>query len=122
MSRPSPVLVGSSTTLELVPNATTIELGAAPSDAPSSDFDRAAVAAALDAVPLEECISSANKPESGHVRLVILANGFVASAKVDRGNYMTTSEGRCIEERFRAAHVPTWTGEARTIGKAFEIH
>jgi hypothetical protein len=98
-----------------------IELGATAPDAPPSDFDRVSVAAALDAVRIEDCISSANKPGSGHVRLVILSNGFVASAKVDRGSYMTTSEGRCIEDRFRAARVPTWTGEARTIGKAFEI-
>jgi hypothetical protein len=105
--------------VQIIQGEPAIELGEAPTAA--SDFDRAAIAAALDAVKIDDCIDASHRPGGGHVKLVVLASGLVAQATVDRGDYASTSEGRCIEQRFRAAHTPTWTGSARTIGKAFTI-
>jgi len=98
-----------------------IELGESPTRPQPNDFDRDLVTTALEHVDLDECVSNAHRPGYAHARLVILASGFVASAQIDRGDYVKTSEGRCIEERLRAARVPAWTGRARTVGKSFQF-
>ncbi len=96
------------------PNA--VEIG---DDTPDpSDFDREAVATALKGVRLAGC---ADAPGRGHVKLVIAPSGVVTDAKIDRGSYTGTPEGQCIEGRFRAARMPTFTGVPRTIGKAFTL-
>lgn len=96
-----------------IPNAVEID------DEPNpSDFDREAVANALKGVRLASCVTTRG---NGHVRLVIAPSGVVTEAHVDRGPYVGTSEGQCIEARYREVRLPTFTGSPRTIGKAFTL-
>lgn len=111
---PSPMMLDTGAVLELGPSAST-DVG--------GDFNRDAVTQALDTVNVGDCVDASHRPGSGHVMLVLAPSGFVVSAKVDRGDYRTTSEGRCIETRFRAARVPSWEGhQSRIVGKSFDVH
>lgn len=99
-----------------------IELGPQAS-ADAIGFDRDAVSRALDTVHLSDCVDASHKPGFGHVRLLLVSSGVVGSAMVDQGPYATTSEGRCIEDRYRAVLVPAWHGgPSRVVGKAFDVH
>ncbi len=111
---PSAMMLDTSTVLELDPSSST-QVG--------GDFNREAVTHALETVNVGDCVDASHRPGSGHVMLVLAPSGFVVSAKVDRGDYRVTSEGRCIETRFRAARVPPWEGhQSRVVGKSFDVH
>ena len=97
-----------------IPNAVEID-----DEADPSDFNREAVASSLKGVRLAGC--SMNTHGSGHVKLVIASSGVVTEAHVDRGPFIGTSEGQCVEARFREVHLPTFTGAPRAIGKAFTL-
>ena len=98
----------------------TIELNSSPSSSPSA-FDTAGAEKALGAIRIDDCVDASHRPGSGHLSFLIASNGFVVSTRIDRGDYRTTSEGRCIENRFRAARVPSFEGDPRTVGMAFTI-
>jgi hypothetical protein len=85
------------------------------------DFDRADVAFALDNVKVDDCVQAGATHGGGHVRLTLAPSGLVTSAAIDQGAYGGTQTGRCIEDRYRAAHVPMFSGAPRVVGKSFFI-
>ncbi len=109
---PAPVPFVPVEIIELPSEATT--------NAPASagDFDRVDVAFALDHVHVEDCVKAGERG-GGHVKLTLAPSGLVSAATVDRGVYAGTSVGHCIEDRYRAAHVPAFTGSPRIVGKSF---
>jgi hypothetical protein len=83
------------------------------------DFDRGEAAFVLNHVHIEDCAKVEEPHLSGHVTLTLAPSGLVSSATIDDGPYRGTPIGRCIEERFRTARVPAFTGIPRRVGKSF---
>jgi len=87
----------------------------------SGEFDRGEVAFVLNHVHIEDCTKVDEPHVSGHVTLTLAPSGRVTSATLDEGPYRSTAIGHCIEERFRSARVPAFTGIPRRVGKSFVI-
>jgi len=106
-----------------VPQVTPVELAPVEMNEPAdpSDFDRQYVAGVLDRVNIHDCVKPADSPASGHIKLLISPTGTIASALVDQGPLRDTPAGACIEERFRGARVPPFTGAMRAVGRSFHV-
>jgi hypothetical protein len=85
------------------------------------EFNRAYIANVLDHVHIEDCAKPASAPSNGHVRLVIAPTGTIVTALVDQGPLRDTPVGHCIEDRYRAARVPPFSGPPRAVGKSFSV-
>lgn len=101
-----------------------------PADAPkatggggsSAPFDRGAAAAALGNVNVQSCKKADGPTGSGHVKVTFEPNGSVSTAIVDSGPYPGTPVGGCIAGKYRAAHIPAFSGAAVSVGKSFTIN
>ena len=88
----------------------------------TAPFDRGAAAAALGAVNVASCKKSDGPTGSGHVSITFGSNGQVQTAVVDSPPFEGTSVGGCVAGKFRAAHVPGFSGGAQRVGKSFTIN
>ncbi len=88
----------------------------------TAPFDRGAAAAALGAVNVASCKKSDGPTGSGHVSITFGSNGQVQTAVVDSPPFEGTSVGGCVAGKFRAAHVPSFSGGAQRVGKSFTIN
>jgi len=96
----------------------TVELDT--SSAKQGDFDRELIAYSLDWVDIHSCVTAAGSA-TGHIKLIISPTGTISSALIDEGPLKGTDAGRCIEARFRDAHVPPFVGPTRAVGRSFHI-
>jgi predicted Zn finger-like uncharacterized protein len=88
----------------------------------TAPFDRGAAAATLGAVNVASCKKSDGPTGSGHVSITFGSNGQVQTAVVDSPPFEGTSVGGCVAGKFRAAHVPSFSGGAQRVGKSFTIN
>ncbi|MFO0639072.1 MAG: hypothetical protein U0183_07660 [Polyangiaceae bacterium] len=84
-------------------------------------FDKSAASASLASVDLVKCKVSGGPRGEGHVQVTFAPQGAVAKVLVDKGPYVRSPVERCIVAAYQKAHVPAFSGEAVTVGKAFRI-
>jgi len=84
-------------------------------------FDRGAAAAALGGVSLVRCKTMAGDAGSGHVTVVFMPDGTVATAVVDQGPDVSTPRGGCVAAQFRSAKVPPFSGAPVRVGKSYSL-
>lgn len=96
--------------------------GDAPAAGGSAPFDRGAAAAALSGVNVASCKKGDGPTGSGHVTVIFAPNGSVKSATVDSSPFEGTPVGGCIAGKFRAAHVPAFSGGEVKVGKSFTLN
>lgn len=92
--------------------------GAAP-----GPFDRAAALAALRAAGsgLQNCKLTIAAVGSSGVSVRFVPNGSVDAAAVDGPPFAGTQSGKCIEQLFRKAHVPPFSGPPVIVHRSFTI-
>lgn len=95
---------------------------AVPAQGQDAPFDRGAAAGALGGVNLQSCRKASGPTGSGHVKVVFLPSGVVASAEVDDSTFKGTPTGGCVARMFRTARVPPFGGGNVTVGKSFTIN
>jgi hypothetical protein len=88
---------------------------------PDSDFDRGTVSVVIARVHIEDCAKPGGPSVTGHARITIAPSGVITSASIDQGPLVGTAVGRCIEDRYRAARVPPFSGVSRIVGKSFTL-
>lgn len=95
--------------------------------APAADgapFDRAAAMSALSSAA--SAASGCKKPDgptgSGRVSVTFAPSGNATTANVEGPPFAGTSVGGCVAARFRAAHVPPFSGGTVTVHKSFSIN
>lgn len=99
-----------------------IELPASTNEeADPGDFNREDVSRVLNAINIADCGGSTGPHGRGHVRIVFATNGDVITSTVDDARFAGTAAGQCVENRFRKAYAPSFTGAPRVVGKAFVI-
>ncbi len=99
------------------------EAPAAPAGGGSTaPFDRGAAQGALGGVNVQSCKKPDGPTGSGHVKITFAPNGSVSMAVVDSGPFPGTPVGGCIAGKFRAAHVPPFSGGPVSVGKGFTIN
>ena len=87
-----------------------------------AQFDRGAAAGALGGIDYQGCKKPDGPTGAGHVTVTFGPDGNVASAIVDQGPFPGTAVGGCIAGKFRAAHVPPFSGAAVRVGKSFTLN
>jgi len=92
---------------------------AAASDRP---FDRGAAAAALGGVNVGSCAKGDGPTGSGHISVTFGGDGSVISAVVDQPPFAGTPRGGCVAGKFRAVHIPAFSGGNVKVGKSFTIN
>lgn len=117
VQRPSMTAVRSYSDAIELPSESSVD---APSASPS-DFDRSAVADALAHVQIADCVKPDAVRTTGHIKLTIAPSGVVTFAHVDEGPTGTSSVARCVEDCYRAARVPPFSGPSRSVGNSFAI-
>jgi len=85
-------------------------------------FDRTAAATALGTAQIESCKRPEGPTGSGHIKVTFANDGSVSAVVLDAGPFNGTLAGTCIENRFRLARVPTFSGPPVTVGKSFTIN
>ena len=108
---PEPTPVWASPSIEL-PD----ELVAGNTSAAPGDFDKDAVALVLNAVHLD-CVPPGT---SGHAKVTFDPSGTVSLVTVDAplGN---NAIAMCVEQRYRNARIPPFSGPPRVVGKSFSV-
>ncbi len=84
-------------------------------------FDRAAAAAALNAVDVSSCKSVEGLSGQGRVRLSFTPEGAVDEAAVQMAPFEGTRTGGCLAAKFRLVRIPAFSGPVTTVGKGFTI-
>ena len=95
---------------------------AAPEAASGAPFDRGAAQGAIGSVNVQSCAKPGGPTGGGHVKITFAPNGSVSMAVVDSGPFPGTPVGGCIAGKFRAAHVPPFSGGPVSVGKGFTIN
>ncbi len=99
-----------------------IELPASTNEeADPGDFDREDVGRVLNAINIADCGGSSGPHGRGHARVVFATTGEVITSTVDDARFAGTPAAQCVENRFRNARAPSFTGAPRAVGKAFVI-
>jgi predicted Zn finger-like uncharacterized protein len=90
----------------------------------TAPFDRGAAAAALGAISsaLGSCKKGDGPTGSGHAQITFSPSGNVKSVDVDQPPFAGSSVGGCVAAKFRAAHVPAFSGGEVKVGKSFQIN
>jgi hypothetical protein len=68
------------------------------------------------------CKKSDGPTGNGHAAITFQPNGTVSSVDIDRAPFQGTAVGGCVAGKFRAAHVPPFSGGPTTVGKGFTIN
>lgn len=94
---------------------------AAPSGG-TAPFDRGAAQAAIGGVNVASCKKADGPTGSGHVKITFQPSGSVSTVEVDTPPYSGTSVGGCVAAKYRAVHIPAFSGGPVTVGKSFSIN
>ncbi len=93
-----------------------------PPTASDKPFDRGAAAAALGGVNVGGCAKGDGPTGSGHISVTFGGDGSVISAVVDQPPFAGTPRGGCVAAKFRAVHIPAFSGGNVKVGKSFTIN
>ena len=113
---------GSTPAPRLMPLTVSVTPGSLGPTESTGPFDRKETALALGAVDVSSCKTPGGPTGGGHVTVTFSPNGRVVSAKVDQPPFAGTPAGACIAGQFNAMHIPPFTGELVTVGKAFVLN
>ncbi|APS00468.1 zinc-ribbon domain-containing protein [Pajaroellobacter abortibovis] len=86
-------------------------------------FNRQAAAIALAeiATSANECKKQEGPSGEGHIKIVFNPKGIATSVHLDSPPFAGTAVGRCIANKFKAAHVPPFAEGSVIVGKTFSI-
>ena len=89
--------------------------------AKSKEFDVYAAKSALSAAATKAARCKQGPAGEGSVRVKIAPSGKVASVTLTTPAFQGTAAGNCVEQVFRQATVPPFSGEEKTVFKKFRI-
>lgn len=125
----APVLMGELESLEPVRSKTQkgsaqkLSAGAAVKPAAKGkEFDVLAAKSALSAAAAKAATCTQGPKGEGSVRVKIASTGKVVSVAVTTPEFQGTAAGNCVQQIFRQATVPPFTGDDKTVFKKFVIH
>jgi len=72
-------------------------------------------------VNLGACATSTGPHGAGRVRITFATDGTARAVVIDGPPFAGTTAGSCIMQRFRAVHVPPFSGADVTVGKSFVL-
>ncbi|MEO7112483.1 MAG: zinc-ribbon domain-containing protein [Polyangiaceae bacterium] len=90
----------------------------------TAPFDRGAAAGSLGGIAssLGSCKKGDGPTGSGHAQITFSPSGNVKAVDVDAAPFAGSSVGGCVAAKFRAAHVPAFSGGDVKVGKSFQIN
>jgi len=86
-----------------------------------ADFDRQAAATAITEINLSKCKATSAAAGDGHVTITFAPAGVAQSAVVDKGPWIGTPVGKCMQKEFKKVKVPAFKGDPVTVGKSFHF-
>ena len=101
-------------TIAYVPTSPSAGDGTAP-------FDRGAAAAALGGVNVGSCAQPGGPTGAGRISVTFAPDGAARRVVCTNPPFAGTAVGACIEQLFRRARVPAFSGAEVTVGKAFRV-
>jgi hypothetical protein len=76
----------------------------------------------LSAVNVQSCKKADGPVGSGHVKITFSPDGKVLTAAVDQAPFEGSAVGGCIAGKFRAVHIPPFSGGNIPVGKSFVLN
>lgn len=85
------------------------------------EFDKQAAVSAIAEVNLQKCKATNAVKGEGHVTITFSPAGAAETVRIDKGPWIGTPVAKCMQREFKKAKVPSFKGDAVTVGKTFHF-